>query len=858
MKNSILYDRSTTLPDERNHFHRPRIDKIIAKAFTYPLVTVTAGAGWGKTQAISSFLHRTDIDFVWHKLSKLDNLTPRFWGTFVYAVGMYNPEFSALLSDFGFPYSLALFNELLHVFADFTADTKQIIFIFDDFHLVNEPRIIRFIENLLWARLTNLTVVLIGRSRPMLNLQGLYSDDFTYPITEADLRFTKDETKGYFKQQDIVLSKSAFDELYAKTDGWISVLYLICLSLQKRDCSIQEALIIAEQQIFELIEREIFSRYSEKTKRILIELSFFEKIPYDVIKEYAADNLNLIEEIEKTNLFIHFNPSTNTYNMHHLFLDFLGKKQLLLTDYELKNAHLKAAQWYDAHNSKLDALSHYQECEHYEEIWDIIYNYDYDPTLPTDIAILFMELIESFPQQLIGKNPLILVVHARLLLNNGKIKESEQEFLTIIQKYENLSPCADNRAVAGEAYIFMGMISMLSLDYRFVEYYKKADTYLPNGSTLVDSRFSFNQGYYTILIRDSAPNEVNRYVTAIMEAMPHGVKAMNGGGYGVKYLTKAEAAYFMCDTKEAESCSYKAIYQAEKNRQLDTICAAYSLLIRIYIYAGNYTKAAACLEKWEEKIKDPQNSMYIKYCMISQDMMMGWYYIKLGAYEKVPGWLLKEDERNKIVSPNSLGKDQLIRACYLLETENYYEFSALLEVLEDYYNHQGLLLGRLGIQVYKSVAAHKTGDDSKSMEALKKAYDLAVDNELYMHFIELGKHMRAIIHAAKQSKENTVPDTWLDMINAKANTYEKQLGNVKAQYRKSLGLNTRARYNFTKREQEVLQHLYHGLTNKEIADSLYISTSTVKQTLTNIYTKLGATSKADAIRIVMQMDLSEK
>lgn len=118
MKNNILYDRSTTLPDGRNHFHRPRMDKIIDTAFNHQLVTVTAGAGWGKTQAISSFLRHSNTDFVWLKLSKLENLTPRFWETFAHAVGKQNPEFSKLLSNYGFPHSPALFHDFLHIFAD--------------------------------------------------------------------------------------------------------------------------------------------------------------------------------------------------------------------------------------------------------------------------------------------------------------------------------------------------------------------------------------------------------------------------------------------------------------------------------------------------------------------------------------------------------------------------------------------------------------------------------------------------------------------------------------------------------------------------------------------------------------------
>ena len=51
----------------------------------------------------------------------------------------------------------------------------------------------------------------------------------------------------------------------------------------------------------------------------------------------------------------------------------------------------------------------------------------------------------------------------------------------------------------------------------------------------------------------------------------------------------------------------------------------------------------------------------------------------------------------------------------------------------------------------------------------------------------------------------------------------------------------------TKREQEVLKEMSKGLNNKEIADNLFITESTVKKHVSNIFSKLDFRNRQEAI-----------
>jgi DNA-binding NarL/FixJ family response regulator len=59
----------------------------------------------------------------------------------------------------------------------------------------------------------------------------------------------------------------------------------------------------------------------------------------------------------------------------------------------------------------------------------------------------------------------------------------------------------------------------------------------------------------------------------------------------------------------------------------------------------------------------------------------------------------------------------------------------------------------------------------------------------------------------------------------------------------------------TEREAEVLQRVAQGLANKQIAAALTISEHTVKFHVSAIYTKLGATSRTEAVRLGVRKGL---
>jgi len=65
-------------------------------------------------------------------------------------------------------------------------------------------------------------------------------------------------------------------------------------------------------------------------------------------------------------------------------------------------------------------------------------------------------------------------------------------------------------------------------------------------------------------------------------------------------------------------------------------------------------------------------------------------------------------------------------------------------------------------------------------------------------------------------------------------------------------------FDLTRREREVLALLVNGLSNSEIAAQLSLGLTTVKFHLVNIFSKLGARSRVEAVTIALQNHLVEK
>jgi LuxR family maltose regulon positive regulatory protein len=151
---------------------------------------------------------------------------------------------------------------------------------------------------------------------------------------------------------------------------------------------------------------------------------------------------------------------------------------------------------------------------------------------------------------------------------------------------------------------------------------------------------------------------------------------------------------------------------------------------------------------------------------------------------------------------------------------------------------------------------HRTGDKKGALASLECAWQIAAHCSLIMPFIELGEDMRGMATAALAAGCN-LPRTWLEEVRDRAAAYGKSLYQIGEQYRNMEGENPRDKMYLSHVEREILAALAQGLTREEIARQNNQSLGLIKTAISQIYRKLGAINRADAIRIAISFGILE-
>jgi LuxR family maltose regulon positive regulatory protein len=823
------------------HFERQRLNDLFREAVKYPMAVICAGAGYGKTSAVNDFFKTYNATRVWIQLSERDNVESRFWESFVRSISKFSAALAEEIFEIGFPNNREKLHQYKTAIRDYAAAGKRLVVI-DDFHYIENPSVLRFMEEGFFSNmLPETTVFLISRSISRLNIAGMSYRDQIFNISESDFCFTENELAQYFRQTGISFRPDNLREIMQDTEGWAFAINLIARSYQKApgyEGYVRNAM---KQNISKLLETEIWEGISEPFQKFLVRLSLIDHLSVDLISRLAEKEEGLVGELERQSAYIRLDSYINAYLIHPLFLEFLRKKQESLTEEEKRETYAVSGDWCAHNGFKIDAISYHEKTGDYQSILLILAGLT--TKIPQDIAKYAAEILDRAPGDVFDKVEFLADIHLRTYICQGLLQKS----LELVKHYEKkfLSLSNDDlikKRTLTRIYIcwtyIRCLMSVTDDIFDYDVYIEKACRYAQEEDA---GKFDINYpGAWINYAGSSRKGGPEEFIAAITRNQAHIQKSyMKGFMAGELELARGELEFYRGETSSAESHIALAVKQARAEKQYGLLHRALFYTLRIAVSRGDFAMA-------EQALKDTQalqdETAYL-YSFMDYDISLSWYYCFLGMPEKTSDWL-QED-----FSPYShagfienFGNQTKARFCYAARN-----FSPLLAYIEEMKTRESFLYGRIEMLAMEACIHYKMKDKKSAFAALRAAYDNAHPNEIVMPFIELAKDMRTLASAYLKEGSDDIPQSWLENISRKSASYAKRRTHVITEYAQVNRLSDNIA--ITPRETDILRDLSHGLSRSEIASSRNLSINTVKMVINSLYYKLGAGNVADVIRI---------
>ena len=839
-----FYSNIDNLHKSNLFLERQRLWKLLENAVDYPLITVYAGSGYGKTRAVYSFLREYDATTIWLQLSERDNIPTHFWENYTHIVSLVWPDVGARLREIGIPDTDEAYVKYAALRKDVLSTHGMCFTVYDDFHLLTNPATLRIFERIVNSTPSNGTVIMISRTVPQINITGMMLRDRVFTIHEETLCFTQDEIAEYFKLLELSVTRKDIRDIYDDTGGWAFAINLIGRSLLHNTKYERYALAAVKENISELIETEILQRISEPLLRFLLQLSLIDHLAASLIKTLAGDGA-LIQEMESLNAYIRYDYHSGAYMIHHLFLETLRQKQDMLTEDEKRRTYRAAGKWCEDNNCKTDALSYYIKSGDWDALLRIVFTFSF-PT-PQELAKYALERLEKAPKDLASTNSLYVSSMIKLKISLGLLDEA----YALIERYTGIYEALPDSSIKNQSlariYGFWGLLKMITCCrtdvYDFDTCFELQRKYYDKDPKMeLASIANMPIGSYATLVGTNRAGAPEEFIAALSRAIPHVSYVSKGSFYGFDDLVRGELHLYRREINDAEQYFKLALEKSRSKVQYEIQNRSLLYLMLISLSRGDMNNANEMLRSMEALLERKEYTVRYE----SYDIARSHYYLLLGQPEQIPDWL-KGEFSSYAHSAFIENYANRVKAQYRYMTRRY---SELLAFLEGAWETQTLLIGKIVFKVLASLSLYKLKRYDEAISTLREAHTLAAPNRIIIPFTQYAKDMRTLTTAALKSEPCAIPRPWLEEINRKASAFAKRQSYLAAAYKSANQIDDEIA--LTARESEILRDLSQGFSRTEIAASRNISANTAKVAINIIYDKLNANNLADAVRIAVE------
>ena len=777
------------------------------------MTTVVAPMGYGKTTAVTWYLSERAKAETPHiiRISVYSDNLAIFWKSVQEAFARAGFCF---LREYPCPTDAAggglLADDLCHALA---GETPCYLFI-DDFHLLTDKRAALFLCMLANRLPANVHLIVASRDRFLPAAEAVRLGAKVYQIGTEQLRLNHTELAVYAHRCGTELSDAQVESLLYSSEGWFSAVYLNLRTLSERG-----VLPSRHSDIYATFTAAMIDPLPEKQREFLAVMGLADEFTVEMAQCITGDPDagQILSLLTEQNAFVTRLPDGVTYRFHHM-MKACAERRFLRLDAETQRLYWERfGLWHEQHRQYLHALAAYRRSENYDALLRVI---------RSDAGILLASLkpedvldaLDKCPAETLKAYPFAILVLMRRMFTwrqIPKMLELKALLLAAIEEHPELSE-EERGNLLGECDLILSFLCYNDIS-AMSRLHRSASAQMSRPAISIQSGGGWTFGSPSVLMMFyRAPGELERELAEMDECMPHYYQVTNHHGQGAETIMRAEALFCQGRFTDAHIELERAYAQVKNNGQINMALCCDFLSRRLSRYTDveqQYTFA----ERYAELLRYHDAAWINLWSATS-----AYYHALRGETGKIPE-IFSQHRLSDInmLAPGKPMMEMIENQVYLAEgayAKVIGRSAELLAVCEAM--HYALVA--LHLRVQTAAAYGKLGKIEEARAWLEKALSDAAPDGFVIPFVENYDYIKPLLAWETQS-----PLAAQIMALGEA-ARARSMASVRPAVLGAL----------TTREYEIVELMGQRLSNREIAEKLYLSEGSVKQYVNQIYSKL--------------------
>ena len=340
---------------------RPQVTALIAQGTRWcPLTVVTGPPGAGKTIALALWAAAEPGTVAWVSLDEYDNRPGVFWSYVTAALRRSGVTVPQAVRPAG-PGREAGHLFVRRLAAALAARHPPVTLVLDDMHLLTGPQLLKGLDFVLRNAGGRLRLAVASRADPLLPLHRYRVAGQLAEIRAADLAFSTAEAALLLAQHGCALTADSLGTLVRRTEGWAAGLRLAALSIGTHPDPGRFVTELAadDSSLTGYLVAEVLNAQPPEVRDVLLRTSILERVSADAAAEVAGDHRAgaILAGLARANAFIQ--PiGYRWYRYHTLFAEVLRLKLRHEQPDRVAVLHQRAARWYARNGRLTDAVRH--------------------------------------------------------------------------------------------------------------------------------------------------------------------------------------------------------------------------------------------------------------------------------------------------------------------------------------------------------------------------------------------------------------------------------------------------------------------------------------------------------------------